>query len=89
MKNISTLLFAATVGIVTLSGCTSPMGDMKPGAMGDMSMSDSQMKAMCEMHTKKMASTAPADRQAMMDAEMKGMSPEMREMHMAKMRQCM
>jgi outer membrane murein-binding lipoprotein Lpp len=88
MKKISTLLFAAAVGLVALSGCASPTSSKDSAAMGDMSMSDGDMKSMCEKHMKMMGSMSPADQKAMMDAHMKDMSPAMREKHMKEMAMC-
>jgi hypothetical protein len=89
MKKLSAMLFAATLGVVTLTGCASPPSSQQSGSMGGMSMSDGDMKSMCEKHKKMMDSMSPADQKVMMDAQMKNMSPEMREMHMKKMSQCM
>ena len=89
MKNLSAMLFAATVGVAALAGCaSSPPASQQSGAMGGMSMSGGDMKSMCEKHQKMMGSMSPADQQAMMDAHMKGMSPEMRDLHMKEMSQC-
>ena len=89
MKNISALIFAASFGVVVLSGCTSPSAtSQQSGSMGGMLMSDGDMKAMCEKHMKMMGSMSSADQKAMMEAHMKDMSPEMREKHMKEMAMC-
>ena len=88
MKNISALLFAATLAVVALSGCTSPPANQQAGAMGGMAMTDEDMKSMCEKHMKMMGSMSAADQKAMMEAHMKDMSPEMREKHMKEMAMC-
>lgn len=88
MIKLSAILFAATVGVATLNGCASPSPSQQSGGMGGMSMSDNDMKSMCEKHNKMMASMSPAEQKAMMDAHMKDMSPEMREKHMKEMGQC-
>jgi len=46
-------------------------------------MMDTQ--AMCDMHRQMMSSGSPADREAMIDKEMKGMSPEQKQQHMKMM----
>jgi hypothetical protein len=43
------------------------------------------MKAMCDMHRQMMSSGSPADREAMADKEMEGMSVEQRRQHMKMM----
>ena len=88
MKNISALIFAAGLGVVVLSGCTSPPASQQSGSMGGMSMSDGDMKSMCEKHMKMMDSMSAADQKAMMESHMKDMSPEMREKHMKEMAMC-
>ena len=88
MKNIFALLFAATLGGVALGGCTSPQANQQSGSMGGMSMSDGDMKSMCEKHMKMMGSMSAADQKAMMESHMKDMSPEMRGKHMKEMAMC-
>jgi hypothetical protein len=60
-----------------MAGGTSS-GQMKPEGM--------DMSQMCAMH-RNMQSMPMEQRQAMMDQQMKGMSPEMRQQHMEMMRQ--
>jgi hypothetical protein len=43
------------------------------------------MKAMCDMHRQMMSKGSPADREAMADKEMKGMSAEQKQQHMKMM----
>lgn len=43
------------------------------------------MKAMCDMHRQMMSKGSPADRKAMADKEMKGMSAEQKQQHMKMM----
>lgn len=43
------------------------------------------MKAMCEMHRQMMSKGSPADREAMADKEMKGMSAEQKQQRMKMM----
>ena len=88
MKNFSTLLFTAIIGIAALAGCASPTANQQSGSMGGMSMSNGNMKSMCDEHMKMMGSMSPADQKAMMDSKMKDKSPEMREKHMKEMAMC-
>lgn len=88
MKNLTTLLFSVTVGLIAIAGCTSPVSSQQSGAMDGMPMSASDMKSMCDKHKKMMDSMSPADQKKMMEAHMKDMSPEMREKHMHEMSQC-
>ena len=88
MKNTSALLFAVTIGAAALGGCTSPTSNQQSGSIGGMSMSDGDMKSMCEKHMKMMGSMSEADQKAMMEAHMKDMPPEMREKHMKEMTMC-
>jgi len=43
------------------------------------------MKAMCDMHRQMMSKASPADRKAMADREMKGMSEKQKQQHMKMM----
>lgn len=43
------------------------------------------MKAMCDMHRQMMSKGSPADRKAMADKKMKGMSEEQKQQHMKMM----
>ena len=88
MKISSAVLFSTITGVTFLSGCASPPMSHPSDSMGAMSKSSGDMTGMCDMH-KKMMAMSPQDRQAMMDAHMKDMSPEMRAQHMDKMKQCM
>lgn len=64
----------------------SPAQRPGPTGVGQMGMMDSMdMKTMCDMHKKMMSSKTPAEREAMMDRNMKSMSPEMRQKHMEMM----
>ena len=88
MKIKSAVLFSTVIGATLLAGCASPSMDHPSDSMGAMSSSGGDMNGMCDMH-KKMMTMSPQDQKAMMDAQMKDMSPEMRTQHMEKMKQCM
>jgi hypothetical protein len=60
-----------------------PMGGPSPGQMQPQGM---DMNQMCSMY-RNMQNAPMEQRQSMMDQQMKGMSPEMREHHMEMMRQ--
>ncbi len=55
------------------------------GQMGQMGMMD--MKTMCDMHRNMMSAKSPAEREAMMNPQMRSMSPEMQRQHMEMMAQ--
>jgi hypothetical protein len=59
------------------------MGGPSPGQMAPRGM---DMNQMCTMY-RNMQSAPTEQRQAMLDQQMKGMSPEMRQQHMEMMRQ--
>jgi hypothetical protein len=64
------------------AGSTGSGTGEEPGA-GD-------QRAMCEMSRRIMGARTPAERQALMDQNMPGMSPELREQHLRMMlQQCM
>ena len=46
------------------------------------------MQSMCEMHKRMMAGKSPAERQAMIDEQMKSMAPEMRAQARQMMENC-
>lgn len=87
MKNRSLQMLAATLAIVALGGCAAYPSNQS-GSMGGMSMSDAEMKTMCDKHMKMMGSMSAADQKAMMEEHMKNMSPEMRDKHMKEMAMC-
>lgn len=79
----------------TLTACVSEPAASEahrhPGTAGSQSSEDvvpsaSEMRQMCEMH-RKMLSATEEQRKAMMAERMQGMSPEMREQHLAMMRE--
>jgi hypothetical protein len=89
----STSRFAGSVAaifvVAALTGCaswTKPQSASATSAEGsaDAKMSTMDMEAMCDKH-KKMMSAAPEDRKMMMDENMKTMSPEKMQEHMAMM----
>jgi hypothetical protein len=88
MKISSALLFSTIIGATLVAGCASPAMNHSSDSMGAMSKSSGEMAGMCDMH-KKMMAMSPQDRKMMMDEHMKGMSPEMREENMEKMKKCM
>lgn len=61
-------------------------GTGSTGAAGSMGTGQMDMSAMCQMY-RNMQNASPEQRQAMLDQQMKGMSPEMRQQHMEMMRQ--
>lgn len=90
-------ILASLVVAWAVVGCSAPkrasdqdmhsMGGQSSGstiAAGQMGHMD--MDAMCDTH-RKMQTASPEQRQAMMDQQMKGMSPEMRLRHMEMMQQ--
>ena len=87
MKNRSVMLLAASLAVVALGGCAAYPSNQS-SSMGGMSMSDADMKSMCDKHMKMMGSMSAADQKSMMEEHMKGMSPEMREKHMKEMAMC-
>lgn len=87
MKNRYVLVLAASLAMVALGGCAAYPSN-RSDAMGAMSMSDSEMKSMCDQHRKMMGSMSAADQKAMMEEHMNGMSPEMRDKHMKEMAMC-
>lgn len=87
MKKISALAFAATLGLIVLAGCASPMAGEPSNSSGNMSMANGDMKSMCDEH-KKMLGLTPSEQKAMMAIRMKEMTPEMRDKHMSEMDKC-
>lgn len=103
MKTIFTAAtpLAAILAIATLSACSTARGDLQgqqsssgssaTGAMmerssgGAMGMMDKE--STCSMYKNMMSARTPAERQAMMDERMKGMSPEMQQRHLEMMQQ--
>lgn len=94
---------AAVFGMVALTSCAAvqddqygqhhsesavsqPSGAMSSGSSGDqMGMMD--MKTMCDMHQKMMSARTPEERSAMMNENMKNMSPEMMQKQMEMMQE--
>lgn len=83
-------LLAISLAAIALAGCASGPTYQKENAMQPMpmSMSDKEMKGMCDMHTKMMGSMTAEKRQSMMDEKMQGMSPEMKKKQMEMMSHC-
>jgi hypothetical protein len=73
----------ASGGMPGGQGGTGMTGGMSSGQMNPEGM---DMKQMCAMY-RNMQNMPMEQRQAMMDQQMKGMSPEMRQQHMEMMRQ--
>lgn len=88
MENLRAMIFVTSIGLITLTGCASPIPSEQAGSMGNMTMSEGDMKKMCDKHVKMMGSMSAADQKAMMDEHMKDMSPEMREKQMKDMAMC-
>ena len=88
MRKLPTMLFAAAVGVFTLTGCASPSASQQSGSMGGVATSDGDMKLMCEEYKKMTSATLPGDAKAMMAIRMKNMTPEMRDKYMKEMSQC-
>ena len=78
------LAIALALTASVLAGCAAPRGphshEAGTGSYGGMGgpQAGMDMHSMCETHRKMMAGKPPAERQAMMDEQMKSMSPEMR-----------
>lgn len=60
---------------------TTPAAESRTATSTDMM----DMKAMCDMHRNMMSASSPADRKAMMDKAMKGMSKEQKRQRMQMM----
>lgn len=73
-----------TTGAVSSPAKPSPQSNAIPGAQGGM-MGMMDMTSMCDMHRNMMSAKSPAERDAMMDQNMKSMSPETRRQHMEMM----
>jgi hypothetical protein len=85
--NMKNLILVASLAVVALGGCAA-YPSHQSSSMSGMSMSDADMKSMCDKHMKMMGSMSAADQKSMMEAHMKDMSPEMREKHMKEMSMC-
>lgn len=93
----------AILAVATLTACATGRGDMPrenragtsastaPGTMmgpsSGGSMGEMDKQSMCDMYTRMMNARTPEERQAMMNENMKNMSPQMREQRMEMMRQ--
>jgi hypothetical protein len=90
---LSALAVAAFVSLI--AGCASDSAQSRtatsrasPSMSGGMSgapMTMENMKAMCDMHKKRMGSMTPEQHMKMMEEHMPNMSPEMRRKHMEMM----
>lgn len=68
---------AATSSATQGGGITGATGSGVPSA---------DTKAMCDMHQRMMGASTPEERQALMDENMRNMTPEMQQQHMDMMR---
>lgn len=81
------LFLAATAVVALLGGCASSPPHGPRAGMGAQ-MQSMDMQAMCERHKQMMAGKSPQEQQAMMQEQMKAMSPDMRQRTETMMQQC-
>lgn len=90
MKLISRVvpLVSSAVLAVGLAGCAAAPEKHAAPAHAGMGMGMMDMQSMCETHKKMMSGKTPAEQQAMMQEQMKAMTPEMRQRMQAMHEQC-